>query len=85
MYPPDQLIKFNDILTGPFAYIRLLGDRYAIEKLTKKLGPRVLATREVAALAPHLWHSIGEHALEGVGQPQELFGLREEAAAAEAA
>lgn len=56
-----------------------------IEKLTKKLGSRVLATREVAEFAPHLWHSIGEHPLEGVGQPQELFGLREEAASAEAA
>ncbi len=56
-----------------------------IEKLTKKLGSRVLATREVAALAPHLWQSIGEHPLEGVGQPQELFGFREEGAAAEAA
>ncbi len=52
-----------------------------IEKLTKKLGARVLATEDVAALAPQLWRSIGEHPLEGVGQPQELFGFREEAAA----
>jgi adenylate cyclase len=52
-----------------------------IEKLTKKLGCRVLATREVAAFTPHLWRSIGEHPLEGVGQPQELFGFSEEAAA----
>jgi adenylate cyclase len=52
-----------------------------IEKLTKKLGTRVLATREVAGFAPPLWHSMGEHPLEGVELRQELFGFREEAAA----
>jgi len=55
-----------------------------IEKLTKKLGARVLATREVASFAPQLWRSMGEHPLEGVELRQELFGLQE-AAAAEAA
>jgi class 3 adenylate cyclase len=52
-----------------------------IEKLTKTLGARVLATSEVAGFAPLLWRSIGRHSLEGVGQPQELFGFRGEAAA----
>ena len=56
-----------------------------IEKLTKTVGARVLATPEVAAFDPHLWRSIGRHALDGFGEPQELFGFREEAAAAEAA
>ena len=56
-----------------------------IEKLTKTIGARVLTTREVAAFDPQLWHSVGHHALEGVGTPQELFGFREEAVAAEAA
>jgi adenylate cyclase len=56
-----------------------------IEKLTKTIGARVLTTREVAAFDPQLWYSVGHHALEGVGAPQELFGFREEAAAAEAA
>ena len=55
-----------------------------IEKLTKALGTRVITTREVARLEPGLWMSVGEHRLEGLGQPQELFGLREEAAAAAA-
>ena len=36
-----------------------------IEKLTKTVGARVLATREVAALEPHLWRSIGEHRAGG--------------------
>jgi len=51
-----------------------------IEKLTKVVGARVLATREVAAIDPKLWRSMGSHRLEGVGQPQELFGFQEEAA-----
>ena len=52
-----------------------------IEKLTKTLGYPVLATRDVAALSPGIWQSIGEHRLEGVGKPKELFGFLEEAAA----
>lgn len=52
-----------------------------IEKLTKGLGARILATRQVASLDPHVWRSMGEHPLEGVGKPQQLFGFREEAAA----
>ncbi len=56
-----------------------------IEKLTKTIDARVLATRDVAAIDPHLWRSMGRHSLEGLGEPQELFGFREEAAAAEAA
>jgi hypothetical protein len=51
-----------------------------IEKLTKTIGSRVLATREVAAVEPKLWRSMGSHRLEGLGQAQELFGFREEAA-----
>jgi adenylate cyclase len=56
-----------------------------IEKLTKTVGARVLATREVASLEPQLWRSMGDHSLEGLGQAQELYGFREEALAAEAA
>jgi adenylate cyclase len=52
-----------------------------LEKLTKTIGARVLATSEVAAYDPHLWRSMGRHALDGFGEPQELFGFREEAAA----
>jgi len=52
-----------------------------IEKLTKTLGSRVLATRQVASFDPHFWRAMGEHPLEGVRMPQQLFGFREEAAA----
>jgi adenylate cyclase len=51
-----------------------------IEKMTKSLGSRVLATRELAVIEPKLWRSMGPHRLEGLGQPQELFGFQEEAA-----
>ena len=51
-----------------------------LEKMTKSLGSRVLATREVAEIEPKLWRSMGPHSLEGLGQPQELFGFQEEAA-----
>jgi adenylate cyclase len=56
-----------------------------IEKLTKRVPSRVLATKAVAAMEPHSWRSVGTHHLDGVGQPQELFGLLEQEAAAEAA
>lgn len=52
-----------------------------IEKLTKSIGARVLATREIAACDPRLWRSMGWHPLEGAGKRLELFGFREEAAA----
>ncbi len=52
-----------------------------IEKLTKLVGARVLATRDVAELEPTLWYSLGEHALDGFGRRQEIFGFREQAAA----
>jgi adenylate cyclase len=50
-----------------------------IEKLTKTLDARVLATAEVAGYAPHLWRSMGRHRLEGLLEPQELFGFLEQA------
>ncbi|MDZ4860720.1 MAG: DUF72 domain-containing protein [Candidatus Hydrogenedentes bacterium] len=45
MYRPKELMRFADILTGPFAYIRLLGDRYAIERITKSWGETVVDRR----------------------------------------
>jgi adenylate cyclase len=51
-----------------------------IEKLTKKLGARVLATQEVASIEPHRWRSMGREPLEGLGEAQEIFGFREEQA-----
>ncbi len=56
-----------------------------IEKLTKSIPSRVLATRDVAAIDPGIWLSMGMHRLEGVGEPQELFGFSQEKAARQAA
>lgn len=46
MAPPEALAAMDGILTGPFAYIRWLGDRYAIEKITKVWDAPVLDRRE---------------------------------------
>jgi len=42
MHRGEHLIRIGGILTGPFAYIRLLGDRYGIEKITKTWGEHVI-------------------------------------------
>lgn len=56
-----------------------------IEKLTKRVGPNILATAEVARLLPAAWQTIGVHSLAGVEDPMELFttlGCGEDAIAA---
>jgi adenylate cyclase len=47
-----------------------------IESLTKVLGRRVLASAEFARSVPSVWESVGEHALEGVGEPLEVMTLK---------
>ncbi|MCX7013539.1 MAG: DUF72 domain-containing protein [Candidatus Sumerlaeota bacterium] len=42
MWPPRQLFQRKGILTGPFAYVRWLGDRGGIEKITKTWGQTVI-------------------------------------------
>lgn len=39
---PVELLQSKGILTAPFAYIRWLGDRYAIEKLTKHWNKTII-------------------------------------------
>ncbi|HEX2018915.1 MAG TPA: adenylate/guanylate cyclase domain-containing protein [Aurantimonas sp.] len=53
-----------------------------IEKLTKTLDTNILASANVAALAPGRWCSTGEHLLNGVERPMELFTLCAEMQAA---
>ena len=36
MPPIDKLAERHDVLTGPFSYVRLIGDRAGIEKITKQ-------------------------------------------------
>ncbi len=41
MHRPEQLARIDGTAAGGFAYIRWLGDRYAIEKITKTWGSHV--------------------------------------------
>ena len=42
MPPVDQLAAKFDLLTGPFSYVRLIGDRQGIEKITKTWSKTVV-------------------------------------------
>jgi uncharacterized protein YecE (DUF72 family) len=44
--PPESLLKKLDAATGPFGYVRLLGDRAAVEKLTPTLDHTVVDRSE---------------------------------------
>jgi uncharacterized protein YecE (DUF72 family) len=46
MHRPETLMKIDGILTGRFAYIRWLGDRYGIEKITKIWNQHVIDRRK---------------------------------------
>ena len=50
-----------------------------IETMTKLLQQPVLAGGNLASLAPERWKSVGEHKLEGVLDPVELFAFRKAA------
>jgi uncharacterized protein YecE (DUF72 family) len=60
--PMDKLVAQHDVVTGPYAYVRLLGDRSGIERITKSWDQVVVdrtadlrrvaeALRQVAARA----------------------------------
>jgi hypothetical protein len=42
MPSPLSLVQQMDVATGPFAYVRLLGDRDAVDALTPTLDPVVI-------------------------------------------
>ena len=44
-----------------------------IEGMTKVLGVNVLVSGDVARHLDHEWHSLGKHALRGVGDEIKLF------------
>lgn len=46
MWPPVELFERVDPATSPFTYVRLLGDRYAIERLTKTWGKLIIDRRD---------------------------------------
>jgi adenylate cyclase len=47
-----------------------------IESMTKLLQQPVLAGHGLASLVPERWRSLGEHKLEGVLDPMELFAFQ---------
>jgi len=55
MHRPDTLFAADGVLTGPFVYIRWLGDRYGIEKITAAWNETVVDRRaDLAAWVPHI-------------------------------
>jgi uncharacterized protein YecE (DUF72 family) len=55
MSRPDSLFAMKGILTGPFAYIRWLGDRHGIEKMTTTWNETVVDRRsDLECWVPHL-------------------------------
>jgi uncharacterized protein YecE (DUF72 family) len=61
MHRADQLMKIGGILTGPFAYIRLLGDRYGIEKITTTWGEHVIDRKpDLERWAPVMKSILGQ-------------------------
>lgn len=55
MSPPDRLFKQREIVTAPFVYLRWLGDRYAIEKVTQVWNEPVIdRKKDIARWVPHI-------------------------------
>jgi len=44
-----------------------------IEALTKKLKRQILVGKSFADISPKEWKSLGEHKLQGVAHPIEIF------------
>ena len=55
---------------------RTVNEVARIENMTKYLQQPVLASADMASLAPERWKSVGEHKLDGVLDPIELFAFR---------
>ena len=61
MHQSDYLLKIGGIMTGPFAYLRLLGDRYGIEKITKTWGEHVIDRHpDLERWAPAMQSILGQ-------------------------
>ncbi len=61
MSAPDQLFKQRGIVTAPFVYMRWLGDRYAIEKITQVWNESVVdRKKDIARWVPHIQKLVEE-------------------------
>jgi uncharacterized protein YecE (DUF72 family) len=55
MSTADQLFKHRQIVTAPWAYVRWLGDRYTIEKITQVWNESVVdREKDIARWVPHI-------------------------------
>jgi uncharacterized protein YecE (DUF72 family) len=74
MSPPDQLFKHKEIVTAPFAYVRWLGDRYGIEKITKVWNQTVVdRSKDLDRWVPHL-RALIEKKTEVFGYVNNHYG-----------
>jgi uncharacterized protein YecE (DUF72 family) len=83
MPSPLSLVRKFDVMTGPFGYVRLLGDRQAVDALTKTLDHTVIdrgeeirndaeAIRLMAAKVPNLAYTNNHFAGYGPATVEEL-------------
>ncbi len=74
MSSPDQLFKHKEIVTGPFVYIRWLGDRKATESITKVFNKTVIdRKKDMERWIPHLEKLI-ENKTELFGYVDKHYG-----------
>ena len=61
MDPPERIAARDDLTPAPFSYVRLLGDREAIEKITTKWGETVVdQTARLASWAEWVARTLDE-------------------------
>jgi len=48
---------------------------FRLEGLTKELHQPIITSRAFAQACPMTLHSLGRHAIRGLAEPQEVFGL----------
>ena len=89
MASPDVLFKHREILTNQFLYLRWLGDRRGIEKVTKVWNESVVEReKDLARWVPHIKHVLdqgmdvfgyvnnhyGGHAPDNIEQLKKMMG-----------
>jgi uncharacterized protein YecE (DUF72 family) len=86
----DQLVDGFDVVTGPFSYVRLIGDRQGIEEITRSWGEVVIdrskdlarvagALRKIASRAELLVFINNHYAGHGPATCRELVRVLNEA------
>jgi hypothetical protein len=76
MPTPHSVVERLDAVTGPFAYVRLLGDRAAVDALTPTLAPLVEGNEQpfLGALDVRDGRGLADHVLVHDGSFGGLAG-----------